>query len=64
MAVAIPGALKGYWDIFHKFGGGVSWKSLFEPTIKLCEEGMEINDHLEFTLIQDEELIKNDPMLR
>jgi gamma-glutamyltranspeptidase/glutathione hydrolase/leukotriene-C4 hydrolase len=64
LAVAIPGAFKGYETIYKAFGGGVSWESLFEPTIKLCEEGIKISEHLELTLETDEAMIKRDPMLR
>jgi len=64
LAVAVPGALKGYSTIYDLYGGHVSWQSLFEPTIKLCEEGMLISNRLEIALKADEDLIKNDPMLR
>lgn len=64
LAVAIPGSLKGYSAIYKSYGGGVSWASLFEPTIKYCEQGMEISEHLWSVLKTAEELIKNDAMLR
>jgi len=64
LAVAIPGELKGYFTVHNLYGGNVSWASLFEPTIKLCEEGMLISKRLEISLKNEEELIKNDPMLR
>lgn len=64
MAVAVPGAFRGYEAIYKAHGGGVSWESLFEPTIKLCEEGIKISEHLELTLETDEAVIKRDPMLR
>jgi len=64
LAVGVPGAFKGYSDIYKLYGGGVSWESLFEPTIKLCEDGIKISKHLEISLKDDVELIKNDPMLR
>ncbi|XP_025200868.1 glutathione hydrolase 1 proenzyme-like [Melanaphis sacchari] len=64
LAVAIPGALKGYSTIYNLYGGGVPWETLFDPTIKLCEEGITISDHLDFSLKFDEDLIKNDTILR
>jgi len=64
MAVAIPGELKGYSTIYGLYGGGVLWKSLFEPTIKLCEEGMTIGERLAKNLNNHEDLIKNDMLLR
>jgi len=64
LAVAIPGSLKGYSAVYKSYGGGVSWESLFEPTIQFCEEGMKISEHLWSVLKTTEELIKNDAMLR
>lgn len=64
MAVAIPGELKGYATIFKLYGSGVSWESLFEPTIKLCEEGMTISKRLAVNMNNHEDIIKNDTTLR
>ncbi|KAL5244956.1 hypothetical protein ACI65C_012366 [Semiaphis heraclei] len=64
LAVAIPGALKGYSTIYNLYGGGVEWETLFGPTIKLCEEGITVSDHLEFSLKFDENLIYNNTILR
>jgi len=64
LAVAVPGELKGYSTIYNLYGGQVPWSSLFEPTIKLCEEGMVIGEHFGSSLKNVEDLIKNDPMLR
>lgn len=64
MAVAVPGAFKGYATIYERFGGGVPWESLFEPTIKLCEEGIPISEHLEISLRDDGQVIRKDPLLR
>jgi len=63
-AIAIPGELKGYSTIYQLYGGGVSWKSLFQPTIKFCEEGIQISNRLGINLKNNEELIKNDTLLR
>ncbi|CAI6348282.1 unnamed protein product [Macrosiphum euphorbiae] len=64
LAVAIPGELKGYSTIYKLYGGKVSWESLFEPTIKLCENGIKISERLELNMRNHEDLIKNDPFLR
>ncbi|VVC34642.1 Hypothetical protein CINCED_3A025773 [Cinara cedri] len=64
LAVAIPGALKGYSVLYEKYGGGVSWESLFEATIQLCLKGITISEHLEVRLRDVQRLIKKDPMLR
>jgi len=62
--VAVPGALKGYSTIYNLYGGGVPWESLFEPTIKLCEEGMKVSKILETNLKGFDHIIKNDTILR
>ena len=47
LSVAVPGELLGYWEAKQKFGNPeVTWASLIEPTIKLCEEGIEVTDYL------------------
>lgn len=60
----MPGAIKGYETIYNLYGGGVSWESLFEPTVKLCEEGMKVSKSLEASLKDFERLIRNDTILR
>lgn len=64
MAIAVPGELKGYSTAYELYGGKVSWKSLFEPTIKLCEKGIQVSNRLAINLKNHEELIKNNTMLR
>lgn len=65
LAAAVPGELKGYWTIYNLYScKKVSWKSLFEPTIRLCEEGIEISDRLHINIKNNEELIKKSPVLR
>lgn len=39
LAVGVPGELRGFEEAYKAHGGGVSWERLFEPNIKLCEEG-------------------------
>lgn len=64
LAIGVPGELKGYSAIYELYGGGVSWESLFEPTIQLCEEGIEISERLENNLKLNLDLLKNDTYLR
>lgn len=64
MAIAVPGELKGFSTIYELYGGGVTWESLFEPTIKLCEEGIEVSKRLAINLKNNEALVKNNSMLR
>ncbi|RZF36562.1 hypothetical protein LSTR_LSTR010673 [Laodelphax striatellus] len=47
-SAAVPGELRGYQAAFEKFGSGnVKWAELFEPTIKLCEEGFNVSRHMD-----------------
>ena len=39
LAVGVPGELRGFEEAYKAYGGGVSWERLFEPNIRLCEEG-------------------------
>ncbi|XP_045115209.1 scoloptoxin SSD14-like isoform X2 [Portunus trituberculatus] len=46
LAVAVPGELRGYRELYTRFGGRLPWRDLLEPTIKLCEEGHLVNWHM------------------
>nr|CAD7428103.1 unnamed protein product [Timema monikensis] len=62
LAVAVPGELKGYQALFDHpelKSGNVDWRDLIEPTIKLCEEGLEVTPYLANVLQSQEESIKN-----
>lgn len=64
LSVAIPGEIKGYWEIYKKFGGHLPWKELFSPTISLCESGIPINKKLEKNIKQYEDIIKSNEEFR
>lgn len=64
MAIAIPGELKGFETVHRLFGSKMSWESLFESTIKLCEKGAKVSERLEINLKNHEDMIKNDKLLR
>lgn len=36
---------KGYWEL-HKKYGSMPWKSLVEPSIKVCENGFKLTQHM------------------
>ncbi|KAH9815021.1 gamma-glutamyltranspeptidase [Melampsora americana] len=38
LSIGIPGELSGFDLAFSKYGGGVSWSRIFEPSIKLSRE--------------------------
>lgn len=60
----MPGELKGFSTIYNLYGGGVSWESLFEPTIRLCEDGIEVSERLAINIKNNIAVIKNDTLLR
>lgn len=38
-AICVPGELHGMWTEYQKFGGGVPWKEIVQPTVDLVENG-------------------------
>lgn len=65
MAVAVPGAIKGYSAVYNIYAGGsVSWESLFESAIQLCENGLDISESRETNMKNNQDMIKNYPSLR
>ncbi|XP_037805054.1 scoloptoxin SSD14-like isoform X3 [Penaeus monodon] len=63
LAVAVPGELRGYRELYERFGGNLPWAELLEPTIKLCEEGHLVNWHMARALKFNAEDIKKEPSM-
>ncbi|XP_074662049.1 scoloptoxin SSD14-like isoform X2 [Tubulanus polymorphus] len=42
-SVAVPGVVSGYWSAHQKFGV-LKWEDLFQPIIKLCNEGIPMTE--------------------
>ncbi|CAG9864724.1 unnamed protein product [Phyllotreta striolata] len=63
LSVAIPSEIKGYWEMYKNWGGGVSWRRLLQPTITLCEEGITMNDITFRNAVDSIEAIRMDPVL-
>ncbi|XP_028146343.1 scoloptoxin SSD14 [Diabrotica virgifera virgifera] len=63
-AVAVPGELRGYWQMYKRFGGGVPWAKLVEPTIKMCTEGVKVTKFLADVYKRKKAYLYNDPTLR
>lgn len=61
LAVAVPGFLKGLWEI-HRKHGSVSWRELVEPTLALCRDGIVITKHFHDS-ININRAITSDPYL-
>jgi gamma-glutamyltranspeptidase len=65
LSIGVPGELAGYWHMFQNHSSGqIKWKDLFTDTIKLCEEGFSVSQHLNDALIQYSNTIMNDKSLR
>ncbi|CAG7822031.1 unnamed protein product [Allacma fusca] len=64
LAVAVPGEMKGYWDLYNKFGGGVPWKRILQPTIDLCKNGFEVTRHTANAFVQQKDNIFAAPSMK
>ena len=42
LAIGVPGEIAGLWKA-HELGGKLPWKDLFQPTIRMCREGIPIH---------------------
>lgn len=62
MASGIPGEVAGFWEAW-KLGGKLPWKSLFEPTIKMCRDGFKVTHALAKAIKNEEKGIRADPGL-
>lgn len=63
LAIATPGALKGYW-VLHQRYGKLPWRKLFEPSINLCYRGHIVNPYMADCLLDKREEILNTPSLK
>lgn len=64
LSVAVPGELRGYWQLYNKFGGGVPWKDLVQPTIEMCKNGIYVTSFLDSVFKTKKEILYADPVLR
>lgn len=62
MSIAVPGFLKGLWEIHQKYAS-LSWKQLIEPTISLCNNGINLSKHLHDSMQMNKRIV-NDPYLK
>lgn len=61
-AIAVPGELKGYWDL-HQTHGKLAWSRLFEPVIALCRRGHEVSKYLANILKSRRSVVVGSPTL-
>lgn len=59
-SVGAPGVVR-MLEMVHKQYGKLPWAKLFEPAIKLAEEGFEISPRL-YELLRTDPFLKNDPV--
>lgn len=64
LAIGVPGELRAYEYAYKRFGGGVSWKALFQPTIDLCRNGYVVSAALGSAIQSSAKAIMNDPGLK
>ncbi|KAG5866055.1 hypothetical protein JTB14_004440 [Gonioctena quinquepunctata] len=64
LSVAVPGELRGYWEAYKKFGGGVPWKDLPKNAIKQCQSGIFVNAFQEKMMSLSKEALYADPGMR
>ncbi|KAG4074250.1 hypothetical protein HA402_008659 [Bradysia odoriphaga] len=62
LAIAVPGELKGYWEMHQKYGK-LPWATLIDPTIELCRRGHIVTGYLARILERNNELIRTTPSL-
>jgi gamma-glutamyltranspeptidase/glutathione hydrolase/leukotriene-C4 hydrolase len=62
LAVAVPGEIMGYWEL-HQKAGKLNWSDLFQPTIKICNEGFLVTNHTAGALNSTSALIKKAPSM-
>ncbi|KAG1935378.1 glutathione hydrolase 1 proenzyme-like [Pimephales promelas] len=60
--IAVPGELRGY-ALAHKRHGRLQWEELFEPSIKLAEEGFRLSRSLAKAINWNKDIIMNDTTL-
>lgn len=60
LSVAVPGELKGYWEL-HKKYGKLKWSELVTPSIELSRNGFKLTEFLAITIRNYETLMKNSP---
>ena len=64
-SIAVPGEILGYYEAKKKFGSpDITMEQLFEPTIKLCEDGIKVSRSLSKSIKSSEEWIRKDKGLR
>ena len=65
MSIAVPGQILGMYEAKQKYGNpAVSWASLFEPMIKMCENGIRVSNDVAEALQDEKDHVLADPGMR
>ena len=59
MAIGVPGEIRGIGEAWIQFGK-LSWKDLFEPSIKLAREGFTVSNAIARAISGKEEYLSGD----
>lgn len=62
-AIAVPGELRGYWEL-HKKYGKLEWSRLFDPVIRLCRKGHVVSPYFAWVLNRTRGSIRRSPTLK
>lgn len=62
LAVAVPGQIFGLYKL-HKRFGHISWKTLVDTIVKICNKGFKVSKYLAFELEQMKDYIKAEKSL-
>ena len=65
LSIGVPGEIRGYYEAKEKYGNPeISWMSLIQPTIDMCQRGIEVSFSAAEALKGKETLIMQDPGMR
>ncbi|KAK2192240.1 hypothetical protein NP493_36g05026 [Ridgeia piscesae] len=63
LSISVPGEINGYYAAWEEFGR-LPWATLFEPVIKMCEEGWTVTSSMGISIKKAEKTIRNDKYLK
>nr|CAH7726908.1 unnamed protein product [Callosobruchus chinensis] len=64
LAVAVPGELIGYWTLYNRFGKGLPWADLVQPSIDLCEKGFPVGKFLADSFLENPDKLLGGPVTK
>ena len=64
-SAGVPGEIRGYWEAKQLYGNkNITWKSLLQPSIDMCFNGIPVTWHHASKLNSSKDTILNDPGMR